>query len=384
MTNFIKDNTVLEFPKVNRKAVPVGQEEKYISAADWNELCQGATDARDWLRAAEWYGLSQNASDPLPVGVANYIWLKNDGSLWKTINGVASQVGGAAGVGTINNGATGAIPKYVSGTTIDDSQITDDGTSVSLSRLRVSETVTYPTFVNLTLGTGPLDVDRAANGMFVVVTPDVAGTTIRSFKPVGGTTNYGERLVIYNAGNSISPKDYLILLTQDDPAGTFAHFHLGGRQPWLIIPPLESAEFHLNPADGKWHNMRPGDLALAPRPIPITTAVMASGNVNDFNPSDLTTGMSHKFATWIQCQPVSGTRLTGFDVSITAGANASRRILLHNFSVNNAVIAHNNSSGGTSTKPFFCPGGVDFTWRARAAVWAIYDWANNIWHLEGA
>ena len=92
MTNFVKDNTTLEFPKFNRKAVPAGQETRYIAAEDWNELCQGATDARDWIRAAEWYGLKTNVSDPLPAGITNYVWLKSDGSLWMTLNGVATEI----------------------------------------------------------------------------------------------------------------------------------------------------------------------------------------------------------------------------------------------------------------------------------------------------
>lgn len=106
MANFIEDNNDLAFPKSNRKAVPAGQETKYIAAEDWNELCQGTDDIRDWIRAAKWYGLIANASDPLPVGITNYIWLKNDGTLWKTIGGVATGIGDTSTNVTI----TGALP----------------------------------------------------------------------------------------------------------------------------------------------------------------------------------------------------------------------------------------------------------------------------------
>lgn len=260
-----------------------------------------------------------------------------------------------------------------------------DVASSTIDNLIIDNTLTIPNVTELTLGAGPIDLDRDSSNMVVSITPDAAGTTLRSCKPIGGPANYGEMMLLYNTGNSVALKDYLIKITQDDPSGTFNHFHLGARQPWFILPPLEYAWFRLSALDAKWHHVAPSHASMTPRPIPIKTAALASGNLNDFDPVDGTTGLHHSFASMIQCQcHAGGTRFTGFDTTITAGSNESRQVLLMNYSANAATIANLNSGGGTSLRQFKCPNNTDYTFRPWSMVWIIWDPASNLWFLQAA
>ena len=52
MTNFLIDNTTLPFPKTNLVPLPPGADESnYVADTDWNTVCQGSLDLRDFLRA---------------------------------------------------------------------------------------------------------------------------------------------------------------------------------------------------------------------------------------------------------------------------------------------------------------------------------------------
>lgn len=69
MTNYIADDTSLDFPKVDRRAIPPGEsEEKFVTAANWNTHCQATEDLKNWLRGehlnAKAYGAAgDNSTD---------------------------------------------------------------------------------------------------------------------------------------------------------------------------------------------------------------------------------------------------------------------------------------------------------------------------------
>jgi hypothetical protein len=95
MTNFIADNTSLPIDKTNLGALPPGANPRqWAAASEWITICQALLDVQAHCRAAVWSGFTLQAADPVPSGIANYLWVKADGTVWKTIGGVASTVGG--------------------------------------------------------------------------------------------------------------------------------------------------------------------------------------------------------------------------------------------------------------------------------------------------
>jgi hypothetical protein len=97
MTNFIIDQTPLPIDKININTLPPGANPRqWIIATEWIVAMQAVLDVRDFIRGAPWLGMAPNAADPVPTGVAKYLWLKSDGVLWKTIDAVASPVGSSS------------------------------------------------------------------------------------------------------------------------------------------------------------------------------------------------------------------------------------------------------------------------------------------------
>lgn len=75
MTNFVYDNTTLNFPKSDFAPLPVGADAtKYVRSSDWNTTNQALIDVKSVFRGAKWYGLEEQVSDPAPTGVANYLF----------------------------------------------------------------------------------------------------------------------------------------------------------------------------------------------------------------------------------------------------------------------------------------------------------------------
>jgi hypothetical protein len=97
--SFIKDNEGLFAVKVGLDQIATSKNPvNFISDSDVNKLMQADKDIQSWLRGdAPWYGLTPVASDPAPAGLTNYVWLKNDATLWQTVSGVATQIGGGGG-----------------------------------------------------------------------------------------------------------------------------------------------------------------------------------------------------------------------------------------------------------------------------------------------
>lgn len=80
MPHFVYDNTALNFPKTDLHILGVGENpDQHIRAEDWNTDSQALVDVKSQLRGAKWYGLEEQATDPVPAGVTNYMWLSNTG-----------------------------------------------------------------------------------------------------------------------------------------------------------------------------------------------------------------------------------------------------------------------------------------------------------------
>lgn len=286
---------------------------------------------------------------------------------------------GSGGGGTLGTGTTNALPVYSSSTSVGPSTSTDDGFGLKVTTLR--GTIVNPTV----LGPGPVDLDPGAAGMVIdLVCASENGSILRSMKTLSSdAAANGEIRIIRNNTDATTTNQGCIFILQDDPNGLYSPFHISAREPWLVIPTISSIIVMFDPFDGMWHPITPTDFQTGKRPRQCTPAVMSTGNVNDYNPTDVQTGQSHQWFDWMRLQPVSGTRLTGFDAAIAfAGNNQCRRILLTNYGVQ-ATIAHDNNGGGTSTFPIFCPGATNFTWRAWASVWMVFDVNNSLWVLEG-
>ncbi len=286
-------------------------------------------------------------------------------------------------------GTVGKVAKFTGATTVGNSQITDNGSTVTVANLDATMSNMALPYTDIgTLAAGNVDLDLSAvHTVGVKFAPNIAGTIIRSIKPAGNPANTGkgEVRILLNSGSSVLSGDSLAILAQDDGSGLYQHIHLEGRQPWHVIPVLGQIILRLDDDTGKWHSATPLAFGTQPRLITITPAAMANTNVDDYAPTDATTGTNGRWASWWRLSPQASTRLTGIEASApTAGTNEGRRIMITNYGGASMVIAHANSGGGASVYPTYCPGSADYTLRFRASVWLTFDYGNSIWIVEGA
>jgi hypothetical protein len=93
VTHYIYDNTTLDFPKTDLNVLPpAANPAQYVVASNWNKAMQALEDVKGQLRGAKWFGLQAQSSDPLPTGVADYMWLNTAGTLLVKRGGVNSLV----------------------------------------------------------------------------------------------------------------------------------------------------------------------------------------------------------------------------------------------------------------------------------------------------
>lgn len=82
MSNFVYDDTELDFPKTDLNVLaPTANPDQWVTGANWNKTCQAVEDLKLVLRGFRWLGLDVQATDPLPTGVADYIWVSTGGVL---------------------------------------------------------------------------------------------------------------------------------------------------------------------------------------------------------------------------------------------------------------------------------------------------------------
>jgi hypothetical protein len=82
VSNYVYDDTALDFPKFDLNILPVGANPaQYLVAANWNKTCQALDDIKEVLRGAKEYGFQEQPGDPAPAGVTSYLWMDNAGLL---------------------------------------------------------------------------------------------------------------------------------------------------------------------------------------------------------------------------------------------------------------------------------------------------------------
>ena len=89
MSNFVYDMTSLPGTKSDLIPIPPGADlTKYLDAVEFNTLVQASYDIREVLRNAAYLGLMAHATAPTPIGIDNFVWLKDDGTLYLHFDGV--------------------------------------------------------------------------------------------------------------------------------------------------------------------------------------------------------------------------------------------------------------------------------------------------------
>jgi hypothetical protein len=82
MSNYVTDNSSLDFPKTDLNVLPpTANRSQYVIAEDWNKVCQALEDVKGVLRGAKTLGMAVQATDPLPAGISDYLWMSTTGAL---------------------------------------------------------------------------------------------------------------------------------------------------------------------------------------------------------------------------------------------------------------------------------------------------------------
>jgi hypothetical protein len=209
-------------------------------------------------------------------------------------------------------------------------------------------------------------------GASVRATAHANGTIIESMVPeIAGTP--GEIRIIKNIG--AGP---LIFLDESAASGSATVGYrfmlpLGA----LVVPSKGCAIFQYDDST-KW---RPLDNGPALQTVNYTTfilpSILAATNVDDWNPTDATTGLSFKYIHRIKAQGQIGTILRTMNAPIQDGDT----FMLMNFG-SGMTIKHAAAAGGGGGRPFYCPGGADYV--LASYTWALitFDSANNVWIVK--
>lgn len=152
MSNFVYDDTDLLYPKTNLNPIPAGgSEDNYVDGNAWNKVNQACVDIKTVLRGGDWYGLAENASDPAPAGIDDYVWLDDAGAYWLHLGGVGGtdeQLNGSGSgeTNTASNVNTAGVGIYKQKVGVD---LEFKGIAAGSSKVSVTNTV----------GTNSIDVD---------------------------------------------------------------------------------------------------------------------------------------------------------------------------------------------------------------------------------
>lgn len=206
-----------------------------------------------------------------------------------------------------------------------------------------------------------IDVATNANG-------SILGGLIGADDTVAGV---GETRILRNVGGGP-----LILLNED--SGSVQQFVTPSGAP-AVIQSLDNAIVQRNSSE-KWTVLTSGKTGVLAHPNPITPAVLAATNIQDWNPVGLTgsnQGLSYLFTSWIKAQGQVGSVLQTMLPSYEG-----HRIVLSNYA-SGFTIATNHAATGGGGVPFHCPGGTpgtdDFVVLTQASVELIFDADNQFW-----
>jgi hypothetical protein len=205
-------------------------------------------------------------------GASTTLYVKESGA--GNTGWVAYGAGGGGGSGTINSGATNTIPKYVGATTIDDSLLSDDGTTLTYSGTGgLSLTASGGGFLQLTEGTPPSIVANTVQHAVVADAP-AAGTQYLWGAAAGSgvlrvTNSSGVMTVTQDAGIS-----HLAASTSADLAGVLSNETGTGVVVFGTTPTITFANTGLTVQDTDASHLltiAPGSDLTANRTLTITT-----------------------------------------------------------------------------------------------------------------
>lgn len=176
-------------------------------------------------------------------------------------------------------------------------------------------------------------------------------------------------LAIFNEGSGSDP-DFRFVMPSGRP---------------IVLPTRGSSPFRFDES-GKWNLI--GSEPEIPMSVSITPAALPASKVDNYSPTDATTGWPGRLAkVWrIQGQVLSA---IGSIEATPAGLPAfmhGERILLINYG--GSMLIKNLDSGADTGNAIRCPPGgannPDYTLLDGASVWVVRDGIGNGWFLEGA
>jgi hypothetical protein len=187
--------------KITLNEVPEDADpDNYLDADEWNEVMQALDDVHDWIRGATWYGLAPQAVDPAPSGIADYVWLDEDGIVWRVTGGDSHRLYGAyadgatiTGTGTeddpfvaAGSGATFGSPWFGDGS---DGAATLDGVATVLGMAPVANVYTMTRGLNLTSLSISTGVTLRPDGFPLHVSGTITGAGTAKIERNGGNAS---------------------------------------------------------------------------------------------------------------------------------------------------------------------------------------------------
>lgn len=205
-------------------------------------------------------------------------------------------------------------------------------------------------------------IDRGSDySSFLRLATHSDGSVLGGIKPKAASGKV-EVMAIVNVGQGP-----LIILDEDTGATASWRIETPGNVPYVV-----------NTRSVLWLLWDPGTnhWKVAENPTQwrrITPAVMGAGNVDSWDPTDNTTGMSFKYAKWIRCQG-NGTTT---NLRSMKGVTDGEEFILMNYG-SPMTITH--LAAGVSDKKFALPGSVaTITIPTYGSVRLIYDQGNNMY-----
>lgn len=284
------------------------------------------------------------------------------------------------------SGTSGKSARFTGTATIGDGAWTDDGTN--------AETTGRVTIRDLLIGP-EVTVTAPASGLVEDWDPVSTATTIRVDIPDAGTIlggmcgtrgcglqpRDGEIRIIRNIGGTTDTATGKLVLAQNSTGSSYK-FHLGGRRPWLVVSLLETVMVQWDTTQGMWFVLGLTDVDSAAYPRSITPAAAATGNLNNYDPTDATYGTNYRYANWVRFTGSVGTNLTGIASGVPfAGNSHGVRFAMTNYGTT-ITIAHNSGLSSVGNR-IYTPNQTTYYWQTMETIWFIRDELNQIWVLEG-
>lgn len=210
---------------------------------------------------------------------------------------------------------------------------------------------------------------------YIRVQTDADGATLTGLAPNNGTNGnpytLGGVKILVNLGPGtlvLSPLDSRSSGTHQFNTPNTLPIALGPGECAWVISPLGDPD-----PNAQWQAIA---LSKSQAMVQITPALALAGLIDNWNPTDGTSGLSYLYAGWIQIAGGLAGALNSMNSGITG-----MRIVITNYG--SAIAINHNESGGsggvTTGKPFYCPGGTTFTLPEFGSVAIAYQSVNDVW-----